>query len=329
MLGRLRSPPKTERSAAPGRRLEDLACALDEADLRLASRGETPEQTQRRRHDPVLGIPPRAAAHLRRLARHWDARGAAGLGAPSIGRLRKETTTIPRRDDERKLRAIGRWLRANGQAECILPTVSLTPEMIANLACAHTTCSCATCRDASSGGRTCELVAVCRAAVDLYDLMLTAPASPLGQHLRAVVGAVNALSEIVEQVLAGAPELEALAAQLEGAPDKVSQILREPELAASAGLEFSVVLLRKIAETLCIYLNDRCQFNDLTPRDLGATGAGAPELKRAAEQHLACAGLAFVKCGRALTVGRLRKAPRKRREIADQRTRFIRARTAS
>jgi hypothetical protein len=329
MLRHLRAPPKTDRSAAPGRRLQDLARALEETEHRIVFSIETPEQTRRRREDPILGIPVRAATHMRRVARHWDARVAAGLGAPSIGRLRKEMGGAVLRDDEKKVRAIGRWLRANGLLECLLPTAPLTAETVSNLACAHTTCSCAACREGDPSGQTCEVVAVCRAAVDLHAVLVTAPASPLGQHLRAVVGTINALSDVVKQVLLSAPELEGRVAQLQQTPNEVVGMLKEPDVEPSVGLEFSVLMLRAIVKALRIFLEDRCQFNSVSLHDVGAAGPGAPEHKRVAEQHLAAGGLAFVRRGRSLTVAPLRRASRKRPQMADRRTRFIRAKAIS
>lgn len=327
MLGGLRAPPKTERSAAPARRLEDLARALKESEQRVARARENPDQTSVRRRHPILGIPVRAAERLRRVARCWDARSADGREMPSIGRLRKEAIATRRSDEGKMLSALGRWLRANGHAVGVKRHVVLTPEMVAFLAAAHTTCSCATCQAAEPRGQTCELVAVSRASVDLYELFMTSAGSALGQHLRAVVGAIHAISAIIEQVVNWAPRLGALAARLEETPGQAARIWMATEVPPSLGLEVSLVMLCRVREELCLYLNDRCRFNDLALGDVGATGAGAPGLRRAPEQHLAAGRLAFGRRGRGLTIRRLRNAPRNRSEITDQRTRFIRVRS--
>src|SRR4051794_28268520 len=109
MLRTLRSAPKTPRSAAPGRRLDELAKWLEEKERDSSSGFETPEQTQRRRANPVLGIPARAVVFMRRLARHWDERVAGGLGFPAIGRLRKETVSVRERGYAEQLLALGSW----------------------------------------------------------------------------------------------------------------------------------------------------------------------------------------------------------------------------
>jgi hypothetical protein len=324
MLRGLRAPPKTDRSAAPGQRLEDLARALEETESRIAAT-ETPEQARRRRADALLGFPLRAASNLRRLARHWDARVAGGLIAPSIGRLRKGASVTLRRDQEKKMRALGRWLRENGLTKCVRPEVSLTSEMVSNLACAHTTCSCAVCLEGDPTRQTCETVAVCRAAVELYEVLVTAPASPLGHHLRVVVGTVDALWDVIDQVLTAAPELEEQVARLQESPEEIVRMLQEPEIAPAAGLELSVLMLRVIANGLLAHLADRCGFNNVPLRNVGAAGPGAPSQRRAPEQHLAAGSLRFVRRGRSLAVERLRKRPRERPEMAKQRTRFIRA----
>jgi hypothetical protein len=326
MLGGLRAPPKTERSAAPARRLEDLARALEESEQPVARARENPDQTSLRRRHPILGIPVRAAERLRRVARCWGARSADGREMPSIGRLRKAAIAT-RRDEGKMLSALGRWLTANGHAACVKRGVALTPEIVAFLAASRTTCSCATCQAAEPEGQTCELVAVSRASVELYELFMMSAGSPLGQHLRAVVGAIHAIAAIIEQMVDWSPQLEALAARLEETPGQAAQIWMTTEVSPSLGLEVSLVMLRRVREELRTYLNDRCRFNDLSLGDVGATGAGAPVLRRAPAQHLAAGRLAFGRSGRGLTIRGLRNAPRNRSEIADQRTRFIRVRS--
>jgi len=322
MLRTIRSVPKTARSAGPSRRLIELADWLEEAERR-ACYFESPERAERRRADPILGIPTRAVVYLRQLARHWDARAAAGFSIPLIGRLRKETAVVREGDHLKKLIALGDWIRAKGFASKFWGNAQLSPQLIASFVYGHTTCGCSICSNGGSLERTCQLVAACRAAVALYEHTLTGPGSPLRELVRTNFAAMNALWDAAYQIIDAAPELEVSVERLEADPGEVERLLQQPDLPIACGLEISAVVLRKIAQDLKIYGQDRCTFHDISLADAGVARRGAPERWRAPEQHLAHGGLGFARRRGRVTVEVLRKAPRRRAGMVDQRVRFI------
>lgn len=323
-----RDVPKNSFTATPGRRLDELANKLEERE-RAVYPGETPEQSERRRADLVLGTPSRAVVLLRRLARHWEARVAAGLGAPKVGRLRKEARAVRKPEHATKLLALARWLRKNRLAEEFLRDTKLFPGLLASFAGGHTTCTCSVCGDRSSEHRICEFAAVCRAAVELDLRMLGGPASAAGELVRAIFEVENALLQAAQQLVGADPDAEARFQRLVQEPLEAGRMLNEPEFSVSYGPEFSVLVLRQVARGLHYYGLNRCSYFGFSPRDVGVAGPGAPERERAAEQHLENGGLQFVKRGPRLEVARLKRRTRKRPEMTDQRIRFIGRKTAT
>jgi hypothetical protein len=322
MSGRLRTPPKTNRSVSAGLRLEDLARTLEQSEQQLALT-EVPEATRQRRVHPVLGIPFRAVCYLRQLARHWDVLFAASPGAPLLGRLRKDGR-LPMRHAEKRLHALGRWLAPKALSIRFDGEPAASMHLISSFGAAHTTCSCVVCRGGAPWGRTCEFVAACRAAVELYEQIQRGPASPVGQHLRAVVATIEALCDIIAEAKKAAREIGLDVARPTHNRDDAERILREPEGTTSIAFGTSISMLGRIVALLRTYLKDRCAFYDLSLRDVGAVGPGAPVRRRAPEQHLAYGGLGFVRRGRSVAVTPLRQVPRERKKMADERTRFIR-----
>jgi len=287
---------------------------------------ETPEQSERRRAHPVLGTPGRAVVWMRRLARHWRARVIAGLQSPQVGRLRREARTVRDRDYVARLLALGRWLRAGGYAEEYWRGSELFPELIASFTVAHTTCTCTVCGDGRPEHGTCQFVAVCRAASELFDLISLGPGREL---VRSALEVMNALWNAAYQIADSDPEAEARFQQLTQDPDEVERMVNQPEYGDSEGLEFSMMVLRRVALELRAYGLDRCEYCQFSLRSVGVTGPGAPERERGPEQHLELGGLQFVQRGRRIEVARLKRRLRKRPGMRDHRVRFIRAKTSA
>jgi hypothetical protein len=322
MLRTLRSVPKTARSAAPARRLRDLADRLEQAERRAFDELRERGIPKPRGASP---IPADTVVHLRRLARHWDERQAAGLPVPLIGRVRKELLGERKNDFERQLLAIGKWLRGNAAAQAAWGKAKLSRELVMVFASAHTTCSCGVCAPERGCGLTCRLVAACRAAVELDEMIATAPTSPIRQLLTAVFEVVSALDAAVEQVLKANPEIELPLETLEDNSTAVARLFAAPELplALSYGLEHSVVVLRVIADGLISYGEERCDFNHLSLAEVGVIGRGAPKLRRAPAQYLAHGGLELVPSAAGFKVKTLWRGPAKALSGCDERTIFV------